>query len=139
MKMKNMEIFNHDSYIDVTHKVNSIELDNWINHLKYVEGELINLVNLCKEGLSINLGNETILERFQKKMEENEILLNALQKYSISRLNIIECEDTQCDMVYITEHETYRRSYVYHLDKYGRLKDEFFDKIQRKFAQLKTR
>jgi len=139
MKMKNMEIFNHDSYIDVTHKVNSIELDNWINHLKYVEGELINLVNLCKEGLSINLGNETILERFQKKMEENEILMNALQKYSISRLNIIECEDTQCDMVYITEHETYRRSYVYHLDKYGRLKDEFFDKIQRKFAQLKTR
>ncbi|MCF1192268.1 hypothetical protein LRR18_11790 [Mangrovimonas sp. AS39] len=137
--MKNMEIFNHDSYIDVTHKVNSIELDNWINHLKYVEGELINLVNLCKEGLSINLGNETILERFQKKMEENEILMNALQKYSISRLNIIECEDTQCDMVYITEHETYRRSYVYHLDKYGRLKDEFFDKIQRKFAQLKTR
>ncbi|MCF1195983.1 hypothetical protein [Mangrovimonas futianensis] len=134
-----MEIFNHDSYIDVTHKVNSIELDNWINHLKYVEGELINLVNLCKEGLSINLGNETILERFQKKMEENEILMNALQKYSISRLNIIECEDTQCDMVYITEHETYRRSYVYHLDKYGRLKDEFFDKIQRKFAQLKTR
>jgi hypothetical protein len=139
MKMKNMEIFNHDSYIDVTHKVNSIELDNWINHLMYVEGELINLENLCKEGLSINLGNETILERFQKKMEENEILMNALQKYSISRLNIIECEDTQCDMVYITEHETYRRSYVYHLDKYGRLKDEFFDKIQRKFAQLKTR
>lgn len=138
MEERNIEIFGHDSDIDVTHKINTIELDNWINHLKYISSELDNLISLCKEGLSTKLEDESILVRFQKKREDNEILLNALQKYSVSRSHIAECEDTQCDMVYIFEHETYRRSYVYHLDKYGRLKDEFFNKIKGKFNHMET-
>lgn len=136
MKTQTVEIFNHDSDLDVTHKINSMELDNWINHLKYVSKELVNLVNLCEEGLSIKLEDDNVLKRFQKKKKENETLLNALQKYSASRSGIAECEDTQCDIVFITEHETYRRSYLYHLDKYRRLKDEFFNRIQGKYSLL---
>ncbi|MCB0462665.1 MAG: hypothetical protein R2816_06740 [Flavobacteriaceae bacterium] len=136
MENRNIEIFNHDTDLDVTHKINTIELDNWINHLKYISKELVNLVNLCAEGFSTKLEDDNVLARLQKKIEENEALLNALQKYAISRSDIVECEDTQCDMVYITEHETYRRSYLYHLDKYRRLKDEFFNKVQGKFTLL---
>jgi hypothetical protein len=136
MKTQNLEIFHHDTDVDVTHKINTIELDNWINHLKYISKELVNLVNLCTEGLSMKLEGDNVLVRLQKKIEENEALLNALQKYSVSRSDIVECEDTQCDMAYITEHETYRRSYLYHLDKYRRLKDEFFNKVQGKFKLL---
>lgn len=136
MKIQNIEIFDHDTDVDVTHKINTIELDNWINHLKYISKELVNLVNLCTEGLSMKLEDNSVLGRLQKKKEENEVLLNALQKYAISRSDIVECEDTQCDMAYITEHETYRRSYLYHLDKYRRLKDEFFNKVQGKFTLL---
>lgn len=138
METRNIEIFDHDTGVDVTHKINTIELDNWINHLKYINKELVNLVNLCTEVLSIKLEDNSVLMRLQKKKEENESLLNALQKYSVSRSDIIECEDTQCDMVYITEHETYRRSYLYHLDKYRRLKDEFFKKVQGRFTLLKN-
>lgn len=137
MKTRTLEIFNHDSDLDVTHKINSMELDNWINHLKYVSKELLNLVNLCEEGLSIKLDDDDVLERFLKKKKENETLLNALQKYSISRSGIAECEDTQCDIVFITEHETYRRSYLYHLDKYRRLKDDFFNRVKGKYSLLK--
>lgn len=136
MEARNIEIFDHDTDVDVTHKINTIELDNWINHLKYITKELVNLVNLCTEGLSMKLEDGSVLARLQKKKQENETLLNALQKYSVSRLDIIECEDTQCDMVYISEHESYRRSYLYHLDKYRRLKDEFFNKVQGKFTLL---
>jgi hypothetical protein len=136
MKTQNLEIFHHDTDVDVTHKINTIELDNWINHLKYISKELVNLVNLCTEGLSMKHEDDNVLVRLQKKIEENEALLNALQKYSVSRSDIVECEDTQCDMAYITEHETYRRSYLYHLDKYRRLKDEFFNKVQGKFKLL---
>jgi hypothetical protein len=136
MKTQNLEIFHHDTDVDVTHKINTIELDNWINHLKYISKELVNLVNLCTEGLSMKHEDDNVLVRLQKKIEENEALLNALQKYSVSRSDIVECEDTQCDMAYITEHETYRRSYLYHLDKYRRLKDEFFNKFQGKFTML---
>nr|WP_321227982.1 hypothetical protein [uncultured Psychroserpens sp.] len=132
----NTEIYDHDNDLDVTHKINTIELDNWINHLEYIRKELVNLINLCSGDLNKKLDNDSVFVRFQKKKIENENLFNALTKYAASRTNISECEDTQCDMVYITEHESYRRSYLYHLDKYRRLKDEFFDKVQGKFTLL---
>ncbi|WP_055436760.1 hypothetical protein [Lacinutrix algicola] len=138
MKTENLEIFNHDTNVDVTHKVNTMELDNWINHLKYINKELSNLINVCKNELNDKLDDNSVIVRFEKKQVENEILFNALNKYSNSRLNIVECEDTECDMVYITEHESYRRSYLYHLDKYRRLKDEFFSKVQGRFTFVKS-
>ncbi|PIB31594.1 hypothetical protein BFP78_06860 [Gaetbulibacter sp. 5U11] len=138
MKTENIQIFDHDTNVDVTHKINTMELDNWINHLKYIKKELSNLINICKNELKDKLDDKSVVDRFEKKEIENETLLNALNNYSKSRLNIIECEDTQCDMIYITEHESYRRSYLYHLDKYRRLKDEFFNKVQGKFTLLKV-
>lgn len=132
----NTEIFKNDTDVDMTHKINTMELDNWINHLKYIKKELVNLLNICTDGLHEKLEDDSVVERFQKKKGENEKLLEALIKYSHSRTDIIECEDTQCDMVYITEHESYRRTYLYHLDKYRKLKDEFFGKVQGKFKRL---
>ncbi|APX99957.1 hypothetical protein CLV86_2236 [Lacinutrix venerupis] len=138
MKTKNIEIFDHDTNVDVTHKINTMELDNWLNHLEYIKKELINLINICKNELNEKFDDDSVVERFEKKEIENETLYNALKKYSNSRSNIVECEDTECDMVYITEHESYRRSYLYHLDKYRRLKDEFFNKVQGNFTLVKT-
>lgn len=137
MEALNTEIYNHDNDLDVTHKINTMELDNWINHLKYIKKELNNLINICDVELNENFGNESVVNRFQKKDIENDTLLNALNKYMNSRGQIAECEDTQCDMVFITEHESYRRSYLYHLDKYRRLKDDFFNKVQGTFTLLK--
>ncbi|MCH2489231.1 MAG: hypothetical protein MK211_03695 [Flavobacteriales bacterium] len=131
-----IEIYNHDTDVDVTHKINTIELDNWINHLKYIKKELNNLIGLCNADLDQRLEDESVVQKFQKKETENDTLLIALQKYMSTRSEIIECEDTQCDMAYINEHESYRRSYLYHLDKYRRLKDEFFSKVQGKFTLL---
>ncbi|MEZ4792405.1 MAG: hypothetical protein R2783_02720 [Gelidibacter sp.] len=136
MTTLNNEIFCHDNNVDVTHKINSMELDNWMNHLRYIKKEIVNLINICSKDLKNKLEDDTVADRFHKKEIENDILLNALQKYSNSRESIIECEDTACDMVYIKEHESYRRSYLYHLDKYRRLKDEFFNKVQGQFTLL---
>ncbi|GHC62405.1 hypothetical protein [Ulvibacter litoralis] len=133
MKTSQTDIYNHDTDIDVTHKINTIELDNWMNHLRYIKKELKNLIGLYGDDLSAKIDSEDVLMKLQKKDTENDNLLHALQKYMSSRRDIIECEDTQCDMAYITEHESYRRSYLYHLDKYRRIKDEFFSKIQGSF------
>ena len=131
------KIFDHDTDVDITHKINTMELDNWINHLKYIKKELVNLIAIYNKELNDKLDGDGVVERFEKKQNENNILLNALMEYHNTRANIIECEDTECDMVYITEHESYRRSYLYHLDKYRRLKDEFFNKIRGQFTLLK--
>ncbi|WP_431134617.1 hypothetical protein [Psychroserpens mesophilus] len=138
MTTLNTEIFSHDTEVDVTHKINTMELDNWINHLKYIKKELTNLIGICNKNLNYKLDDDSVSDRFKKKEIENDTLLNALHNYANSRTHIVECEDTQCDMVYINEHESYRRSYLYHLDKYRRLKDEFFNKMQGKFSLLKV-
>jgi len=136
METLQTEIYNHDTDLDVTHKINTIELDNWVNHLRYIKKELANLIGLCGADLTTKLEDNNVLHKFKKKDAENSILLKALLKYMGSRSDIIECEDTQCDMAFIIEHESYRRSYLYHLDKYRRLKDEFFNKVQGKFTLL---
>jgi hypothetical protein len=97
---------------------------------------LTNLIGLCGGELSNKLDDESVFQKFQKKDAENDTLLNALRKYMSSRRDIVECEDTQCDMIFITEHESYRRNYLYHVDKYRRLKDDFFTKVQGKFTLM---
>ena len=138
MATLNPEIFSHDIDVDVTHKINTIELDNWINHLKYIKKELVNLISICNEDLKNKIGDDAVVVRFHKKELKNNNLLNALLKYSNSRSNLVECEDIQCDMIYITEHESYRRSYLYHIDKYKRLTDAFFNKVQGKLTLLSS-
>jgi hypothetical protein len=104
--------------------------------LKYIKKELQNLIGLYGTDLQAKLDDSDVLLKFEKKDSENETLIAALHRYQISRQEIIECEDMPCDMVFITEHESYRRSYLYHLDKYRRLKDEFHNKVQGKFQLL---
>lgn len=136
MKTTNIEIYAHDKEIDITHKVNTMELDNWINHLIYIKKEVNNLLGIGDIDMNDSLEDSNILQRLQKKGIENEVLLEALQRYARSRTNIAECDDVQCDMVFIKEQESYRRSYLYHLNKYRRLKDEFFNKVQGKCTLL---
>lgn len=138
MQSQNIQIFNDGLDLDVTHKINTIELDKWINHLEYIKKEIVNLINLCNTEWSKKQENDSVLLHLQKKEVENETLLNALRKYVISRTHLVECEDTQCDMVYIKEHESYRRSYLYHLDKYRKLRNEFFNKVQSKFTLINS-
>ncbi|XMO86796.1 hypothetical protein AAFN75_00530 [Algibacter sp. AS12] len=137
MKIDREKIFKDDSDVDIAHKINTMELDNWINHLTYIEKELTNLIGIYGIRLNEKLDGDRILNRLVKKQEENKTLLNALNGYAMKRTKIIECDDMQCDMVYITEHESYRRSYLYHLDKYRRVKDEFFKEVHDEFSLLK--
>lgn len=140
MKMETIqkEIPNHHADVDVTHKINKIELDNWINQLQYTKIELSNLISLCEDELSDNLNDKSLYEKFQKKEIENENLLNALYNYLSSRNDIINCEDSQCDMIYLTVHDSYRRNYLYHLNKYQKLKNKFFNDVQGNFTLLNT-
>lgn len=125
--------FNNCSETDIIHKINAKELAGWISHLVYIEKELLNLIGMYSKKLSVALPNDNILGRLTKKQRENETLLNALNKYSMVRKKIKECDDMQCDATFMHEHENFRRSYAYHLDKYRRLKDAFYKIAQNKF------
>jgi len=135
--MMTLQIYNHDDDIDVTHKINTIELDNWINHLQFIKKEVRNLIKMGITRQEVKQHNEDVLQRLRKKEKENDTLLNALSKYAFNRPKIAECDNIQCDMVFISEHEKYRRNYLYHLDKYKRLKNEFLESVRGGFAITK--
>jgi len=138
MKAERLEIFDHDTDVDVAHKNNTLELAHWINHLKKVKNELYALANLCTADADINATSVDVLDCLQKMQEDNDNLLNALHRYSASRAHIRECEDTECDMVYIAEHDTYTKSFEYHTDEFKRLKDTYFNADKGKFSLIKN-
>lgn len=126
-----MEIFDHDAPETITFKNNSIELENWISHLSYIEKEIENLLNLSKIELSNTLMHTPVLTKLAIKKEENGINLRAFKKYKDSIGKATECEDAQCDMYYVNEHEKYRKIYMCHLQKYRKVKEEYFNVLTR--------
>lgn len=125
------EVFNHDSEMDMVHKINTLELENWINHLNYVHRELDSLTVFYRKQRDRNLESASaILERFEIIYVDNSIILKSLIEHSNARKNAIECDSTACDMSFISEHETYRRLYLFHIDKYRKQKDMFFNQIK---------
>ncbi|QHI39302.1 hypothetical protein IMCC3317_47120 [Kordia antarctica] len=138
MKELQIEIYPHDSEVEVAHKINTMELENWINHLTYVRGELKNLVGFYNaQPIEKRMGQEKIIQHFEMKKVDNDVILSSLINFKNSRTAIAECEDTSCDMVFLQEHEKCRRMYLFHIDKYRKLKDQFFSMLQGKFSASK--
>lgn len=131
MDKVNTQIFMHDDALDISHKINSIELENWVNHLSYVKKELNNLTTFySKPNENKRLQNEDILKDFEMKTVENDVILYSLTQYKISREKLTECDSTACDMSFINEHESCRNIYMSHIEKYRKLKDQFFRDIK---------
>jgi len=126
-------VYDHDSEIDIVHKINELELENWINHLNYVNTELSNLIYFYTVQREKNDdANVVVLKKFEILHIDNNVILKSLSSHSFTRKNVVECDSTACDMSFINEHETYRRLYLYHIEKYRKQKDLFFKEIKDK-------
>lgn len=68
-------------------------------------------------------------DSFEEKHNENYDFLNLLTSYKNSRDSITECEDTECDMAFISDHENFRQGYTYYLENYRKIKDSFFEEL----------
>lgn len=126
-----MQIYNHDSPEAITFKNSSIELDNWIEHLNYIEKEITNLLKLGKTELSEIFNAHDILDKLVREKETNSAAIDTFLKYKEGLPKAAECEDVDCDMFYITEHERFRKTYLAHLKKYRDVKEEYFDVLSK--------
>ncbi len=122
-----MKIYDHDSPEAITYKNSAIELDNWIEHLNYIEKEIDNLLNLGKKELSQTFESHNVLNKLILEKKNNMAAIDSFFKYKETLPKAAECEDTDCDMFYVTEHERYRNNYLAHLKKYRAIKEEYFD------------
>ncbi len=122
-----MEIYNHDNPETISFKNNYVELNTWISHLEYIDKEIRNLLNLGKTELVNILESQPVLLKLSIKKEENRINLKAFVNYKNGLFQAAECEDVDCDMFFIIEHERYRKLYIDHLKKYRIIKEEYFN------------
>lgn len=122
-----MQIYEHDTPEAISFKNNCVELESWISHLRYIEKEISNLMNLGNTEFSTAMKYQSILVKLSQKLDENRTKLNALLRYKDSLPQVAECEDVDCDMFYVNEHEKFRKVYMYHLEKYRRVKEEYFN------------
>ncbi|AXP79355.1 hypothetical protein CJ739_255 [Mariniflexile rhizosphaerae] len=125
-----MEIQNHNS--DALHKYNFIELKSWVNQLQYIDSEVDKLLNLYEQSIYIDEIPKRTLMLFSKRKATNKQLLDTVLTYSTTYKKVLECDDLQCDMVFLDEYERLRKSYQYHLGKYQKLKDSLYDKAFQK-------
>jgi hypothetical protein len=121
-----MQIYDHDTPEAITFKNNFIELDNWIEHLTYIEKEISNLLNLGRTELSSAFESQTILDKLVHEKEVNTAAIDAFLKYKEGLPKAAECEDVDCDMFYVAEHEKFRNTYSAHLKRYRDVKEEYF-------------
>ena len=128
-KNSSMQIYNHDSPESIDYKNNYVELENWLSHLDYISKEISNLVNLGNSKLAINSEVHPILLKFIKEKDANESRIVEFQKYQDGLPRAAECEDVECDMFFISEHEKFRNTYIKHLENYRKVKEEYFDAL----------
>lgn len=121
-----MQIYNHDSPEAIAFKNNYIELENWIEHLNYIDKEIINLLNLGRKELSNVFNSQPILDKLDREKEVNTAAIDAFLKYKESLPKAAECEDVACDMFYVAEHEKFRKTYSAHLKRYREVKEAYF-------------
>ena len=122
-----MQIYDHDSPEAINFKNSSIELEDWLEHLNYIEKEVSSLSNLVKSDTSDNQELKIRLENLEQRRETNTDNLRKLMKYRNSLPKAAECEDMECDMFYINEHIKYRKMYRDHIENYRKVKEEFFE------------
>lgn len=121
-----MEIYDHDSPEAIANKHNSIESENWVEHLNYIDKEITNLLDLSKAELSKKLESHPVIAKLAKEKEDNAEAIDSFLNYRESLPKAAECEDVDCDMFYIGEHEKFRKTYIAHLKKYRTIKEEYF-------------
>lgn len=124
-----MQIYNHDTPETIVFKINFEELDNWVAHFQYIDKEIRNLLNLAKNELSEVFKNQSVLDKLMWQKKENETALLSFLKYKETMPKAAECEDADCDMFYISEHERFRGIYLAELNKYRKVKEEFFNAL----------
>lgn len=126
-----MQIYDHDSPEAIAFKNNSIELDNWIEHLNYIEKEIVNLLNLGNSELLKVFESKNVIEKLAREKEKNVATIDAFLKYKEGLPKAAECEDVDCDMFYVSEHEKFRKTYLAHLKSYREVKEEYFGMLSK--------
>lgn len=123
--MELKSFFAHDTDEQIIHTKRMQDLNIWISHLSYVTNECDWLSKIASNKLNDKVLTDELLE----KTELNSALLNEFYNYKSSVQSFLECDDLECDLFYINQHDTFYTKYVKHIDDYRLTKNKVYLKI----------
>jgi len=117
--------FSHDTdeHIIQTKRLKNLKM--WINHLSYVTNECDWLTKIVSNKIQDKVLRDELLE----KNEINSALLNEFYNYNSSMQSFLECDDLDCDLYYINQHDTFYTKYLKHIEEYRLIKNKVYLKI----------
>jgi len=121
--MSTVRMYDHDSEHEKLQKNKMMELEGWVKHLGSIERDIDSMLEIIS---GICSEKNLLYQKLMYKKKENRSQLDALYRYKNEACKILECEDQQCDQYYGKRHRDFRMLYHYNLEKYDRLKEDFF-------------
>ncbi|MCB0804101.1 MAG: hypothetical protein KDB74_13470 [Flavobacteriales bacterium] len=124
-----MIVFDNETDIDITHKLNNFELKTWLEHLTFIQKEIYALKKLFTLDLDDDVDGNDFLKKLDLIQKKNLQLFDELLNYKVSKPNDKLCENYQCDLDLISEHEINRNNYLNYLKQYRNLKNQIHKAI----------
>jgi hypothetical protein len=117
--------FAHDTDEQIIQTKRLQNLQTWIGHLSYVTNECDWLAKIASNKIKDRVLRDELLE----KIEVNSALLNEFYNYKSSIQSFHECDDLDCDLFYINQHDAFYAKYLKHIDDYRQVKNKVYLKI----------
>lgn len=112
----------NDTDSDIVKKQMQRELQLWIAHLDVINLEAERLATIAGH----KLDDKVLKDDMLNAVDETIMLLNSFYTYRNSLINFDECDDLECDLHFVQQHENVCDRYVKHITKYRALKDGIY-------------
>lgn len=122
----------YETDLDISHKLNNYELNVWQKHLSHIKKEIDTLQKMWLLEIDDELGDQFMIEQLNEVGNANDALMESLRNYIVTKSNDLLCEDFQCDLDILSEHERYRNQYLIYLKQYRGLKNNIYRMLKGK-------
>ncbi|GGG50504.1 hypothetical protein [Bizionia arctica] len=123
--MNSKTFFSHDTDEEIIQTKRLQNLETWIGHLSYVTNECDWLAKIAFNKINDKVLRDELLE----KLDSNSALLSEFYNYKSSIQSFHECDDLECDMFYINQHDDFYAKYLKHIHEYRLVKNKVYLKI----------
>lgn len=112
----------NDTDSDIVKTQMQRELQFWIEHLDDVNIEADRLAKIA----SNKIGDKDLRDELLNTIDDTIMILNSLYSYRNSLNNFDECDDLECDLHFVHQHEQVCERYMDHIKAYRILKDKIY-------------
>lgn len=123
--MEFLSNYGHETDDEIVKRQMHRELHTWISHLDAINIEADRLAKIA----SNKIGDKELRDTLLDDINENIDLLNEFYTYRNALTNVRECDELECDALYMQQHDQVYEKYVNCIKQYRIIKDKVYLKL----------